>query len=341
MSILEISALLTNTFMKKLSLLILVAGLAGIFGFWQTSQAYQIQDLPGALAEGDIVLGPTKIELFLDIGEKAIKEITVTNRTGRTVNFTVGIEDFKGSRDPNQTLIFMGEEKGPYSLKDWVKPEIKEFTLNQGQRIILPVEIAIPAVAEPGGYYGTVFILGSLGGSAAGTSEEKVDDQIAIASRVGTLFFVRVKGEVQENGGLEDFKTTKNFYEKGPIPFELLFENNGSVHLTPYGVVEIKNLFGGKVAEIQLDPWFALPDSQRLREVNWEKKFLFGRYTALALVNRGYQDIIDQKSLSFWVIPWKIFLGGLAGLILIVSFLYWIISHFEIRKKQRKSIVNS
>jgi hypothetical protein len=319
--------------MKKLFLLILLAVLIGVFGLGLVAKAYQIQDLPGTNVEGDIVLGPTKIELFLGPGDKGTREIMVTNRTGRTINFKIGIEDFKGSRDTAQSIILMGKEKGPYSLRDWIRPEVEEFTLNHGQRIHLPIEISIPLDAEPGGRYGVVFAEAQPKILETETEKEKTKGQVAIVSRVGALFFVRIKGEVNEDGLLKDFKTPKTYYEGGPIPFEILFENNGSVHLVPYGIIEISNLLGKKVGEVEIDPWFVIPDAVRLREIKWEKSFLFGRYTALASVGRGYQGIVDQKLLQFWVIPWKIILAGMVTLFLIIWALRWVTTRFEIKRK--------
>lgn len=319
--------------MKKIFFPILISGLVLIFGFCQSAKAYRIEDMPDTRVEGDIVLGPTKIELFLEPGESLIREIMVTNRTGGTIDFTIAVEDFKGSRDPSQTVIFLGEEKGPYSLKDWLKPEVRDFTLNHGQRIHLPVEISIPSDAEPGGHYGVVFALTKPKVPTTEAEKERAKGQIAIISRVGTLLFIRIRGEVEEAGFLKDFRTSKKYYEKGPIPFELLFENNGSVHLVPYGIIEFFNLLGKRVGEVEIDPYFAMPDSLRLREVKWDRGLLFGKYTALASINRGYQDIIDQKSIEFWVIPWKIILAGVIGLFFFILFLRWIATHFEIRKK--------
>ena len=318
--------------MKRIILPIFL-GLIVLLNFWSGVLAYQIQDLTNIQVEGDVVLGPTKIELFLEPGETITREITVTNRTGNTINFKVEIEDFKGSHDPNQNIILMGEEKGPYSLRDWLRPGIREFTLKHGQKIYLPIEISIPAETEAGGHYGVVFA--SVQPPAVGVEgeKEKAKGQVAIVSRVGTLFFVRVAGEVEENGYLKEFKTPKNYYEKGPISFELLFENNGSVHLTPYGAIEIFNFLGKQIGEVEVDPWFSMPDSLRKREVNWEKGFLFGKYKALASINRGYEDIIDQKSVDFWVIPWKIVSAGFIGLFLVILFFRWIFSRFEIKRK--------
>lgn len=301
--------------------------------FGGKAMAYQIQDLPGTEVKGDVVLGPTKVEFFLNPGEKATRELIITNRTGRAITFALGMEDFKGSRDTNDSVVFLGEAKGPYSLKDWLKPEVSEFTLEHGQRISLPVEISIPLDADPGGHYGVVFAVIKSPSSGGEGGEEAIQGQISIVSRAGTLFFIRVNGEADEDGRLTELKTSKNFYEKGPISFEVFFENNGSVHLTPYGTIEIKNILGKKIDEIELDPWFVMPDSLRLRKVNWEKEFLFGKYTAVISINRGYQDIVDQKSVEFWVIPWKIVLLGLAMLILVIWLLYWLASKFEIKRK--------
>lgn len=297
------------------------------------ASAYQIQDLPGTEVKGDIVLGPTKIEAFLNPGEKTTKEITVTNRTGSTLSFTIGMEDFKGSRDADQSVIFLGPEKGPYSLRDWLKPELSEFTLEHGQRIHLPVEISVPLDADPGGHYGVVFASMKPAASQSGSGEPV--SQVSIVSRAGTLFFVRINGEIEEIGQLKSIETQKKLYEKGPIPFQVFFENNGSVHLTPYGTIEIKNMMGKKVDSIELDPWFVMPDSLRMREASWNKEFLFGKYVAIVKVNRGYGDIIDQKSTEFWVIPWKIVLAGLIAIVLLVYFFYWMMSKFEIKRKDQ------
>ncbi len=312
-------------------------------GFNLNTFAYQIESLSKISIEDDIVLGPGKTELLLDPGDRVVKELMITNRTGKTKKFKIDIEDFIGSRDPTIPTVFLGEEgekKGPYSLKDYLKPEIFEFILEHGQRMILPVEISIPIDAEPGGRYGSVLVKTVPMLAEGKTEKEKAKGQFVLVSRLGTLFFIRVKGAVKEEGFLKDFKIKggKNFYEKAVITFQLLFENNGTVHLTPYGIIEIRNLLGKKVDEIELQPWFVLPDSLKLREMKWEKKWLCGKYTATAFISRGYKDIrdeyiIDEKYLEFWVIPWKVILAGLVGLFLAILGLRWVATRFEIRRK--------
>jgi hypothetical protein len=297
--------------------------------------AYQIETLPSTEVKNDIVLGPGKIEVDLAPGESATKMIYFTNRTGRTVNFTVNVEDFKGSRDPNQGTIFMGDQKGPYSLKDYLKPDTWTFTLDQGQRMDLPVTIDIPQDAEPGGKYGVVFATAQPPAIAEDGSAQGPSPVVSIASRVGTLFFVRVKGTAVQEGLLKSFSTENKarFFEQGPINFQYVFENNGNIHIDPYGVIEITNMMGRNVGEVKVSPFFAMPDSDRLNQVSWDHPWMFGRYTAKLSLNRGYNDIVDTMSYDFWVFPWKLALAALLAAFLLGWFVVWILGHFELKRK--------
>ncbi len=320
--------------MKKITYLICL-GLAIFLGisFSPEISGYQIEDLNlTAHPAGDFSLGPGKIELWMNAGEELFKELLINRRIGKTTKFKIEIEDFKGSQDPEKAVMLLGEKKGPYSLKDYLHPEVTEFTLEYGERMTLPIEISIPRDAKPGGLYGVVLIAIE----PADESEEiEGPGEIRVISRLGSLFFVRIKGETGEtieSGFLKDFRIEKSFYEKGPIAFESLFENNGNIYLVPYGIIEIKNFLGKKVNEIELNPWFVMPDSLRLRDIQW-KGLMFGRYTANIKVNRGYQDIIDEKSVIFWIIPWKIILLVLVILAIIIYISTWLFSRFEVKRK--------
>jgi len=318
----------------------LYLGLALIFLFTLflslpfTARAFTIEKLNGVEVRNDFVLGPGKTELSMDPGESQSREMIVTNRTGHDVTFKIEVEDFVGSRDPSRPTILLGKEKGPYSLKDYLNIERKEFVLKQGERARIPVVVKIPADAEPGGRYGTVLV-------SAQPSNNKLKSEAGVArggakiiTRLGTLFFVRVNGNLVEDGSLKSFRTRdRKIFSGGPIPFDLLFENRGNVHLDPYGTIEITNIFGRQVGKIEIDPWFAMPNSLRFREVHWDKTFLVGRYKAHAEIHRGYGDKIDKADIVFWVIPWRTIVTGLIILFLIVLFGRWLFSKFEIRRK--------
>lgn len=297
------------------------------------AKAYIIEQL-NFQNEGDIVVGPGKTEVWLSPGDSFSKEILISNRSGMDKIFKIDVEDFQASQNADQTLQFLGNESSPYSLKNYVKPETSEIILHHGERLRLPVAISIPKDAEPGGLYGAVMVSAfnvekesaQIEGGQAGTT-------MKVVTRVASLFFVRIKGEVVEGGILQNLTTGKQFYEQGPVVFKITSQNTGNVHLSPYGIVEVKNMLGAKIDQVEIDPWFVMPKSSRTREIKWNTNFLLGRYTATLSMNRGYDDIIDTKTVNFWVIPWKMVSIILIGLILIIWFFVWVASHFELKKK--------
>jgi hypothetical protein len=199
----------------------------------------------------------------------------------------------------------------------------------------LPVAIVIPATSAPGGLYGAIMISASNIDEVNGVAQvDNAAGKVKVITRVASLFFIRVRGDVVENGSLTDFKAVKSFYESGPVNFQITSENNGSVYLSPYGTIEVRNIIGQKIDERRVDPWFVMPGAVRVREIKWNSNFLFGRYTATIMMNRGYDDIIDTKSFSFWVIPWKIISIILIGLILVIWLFIWIAGHFELKKPE-------
>lgn len=324
--------------MQKTSRIILIgtAIYLGI-GFFSPIFAFEVQKLPNISVADDFTLGPGKIEIFLNPGEKITRTLSITNRLGKAMKFNVGIEDFEGSLTGETAMVLLGGNKGPYSLKNYLKPELTEFTLAHGEKMLLPVEISIPQGIEPGGLYGSVLISSSPLDKRLEEEKEKAKGQVQLIGRIGCLFFVRINGEVDEKGFLEKFDTSnsKKFYQEGPISFSISYRNEGNVHLNPYGLIEIKNLLGKKIGEIEIDPYFAMPKSLRYREVKWERGLGLGIYTATLSLNRGYQDIIDTTKISFWILPWKIILLVFVGFLVLFLLIWWIAAHFEIRPKNK------
>lgn len=300
----------------------------------EASMPYALEPLLGDAIFGDFVVGPGKIELAINPGESKTVDITIANRTGSSRIFEIHAEDIAGSSDPSRALILLGDDRGPYSMKDYVQVASKRFELPHNQRARIPVTISIPPDAEPGGLYGSVLV-STVSTEARKAQEDGTAPQSAVVARIGTSFFITIPGTVAKDGNLTDFTTVpeKHVYQNGPIPFGLLFENRGSTHLAPYGEIRINNIFNEEVGFIELEPWFVLPDALRLREVSWERDVLFGRYTATAYINRSYDDVIDELTYTFWVLPWKPLLLGFLGLFFILFMIRTFFRKFEFKRK--------
>lgn len=282
---------------------------------------------------GDFVVGPGRAEFNMAPGETITTEITVTNRISDNRTFKLEVADVAGTADGSSALnLIEGGEPGPYSIREFVSFPDTTFTLALGERARIPVTITLPANITPGGLYGTVLVSTI---QAPNVPEGANVPRNPIIARVGSHIFIDIEGEKLVSGEVLDIDTlpSKLWYESGPINFAISYENTGSVHLNPYGEMAIKNTFGQEVGYIQLEPWFVLPVSLRTREIEWNREFLFGRYTAVAQVNRGYDDIVDEVQVSFWVLPWKVMLATFVVIFFIIFIVRLFFRTFEFKRK--------
>lgn len=299
-----------------------------------TVSAYEVETLK-VQPRNDFILEPSKVEVFLAPGESITRNIYVTSRIDKRTSFKIETEDFVGSSDAKNPATLLGDKKSPYSFKDALLPKVTQFTLDVGQKITIPVKISIPQNAQPGGFYSSLII---------SNEPDKADSDRNVSgtktvSRLGALFFIRVKGDVKEEGRLEEIRIagpSKLFHQGGPFDFKLLFNNTGNVHIVPYGKIEVTNFSGSLMAVVPVEGYFALPNSLRYREITWDSGFLLGRYTATAKINRGYKnspDVVDTQSVAFWVLPWKLVLAIFVTMAaLLYGFLY-VKRNFERKKK--------
>jgi len=288
----------------------------------------KIEQLEGVEVHNDFSIGPTKFSLDLKPGEETVAELQITSRIEKKTDFEVGVEDFTAQEDPERYTQFLGEEKSQFSSKEWFQPAVWKFTLKHGERIYLPIKITVPQDAEVGGHYSVVFV-------KTVPKEDEKGSGITLSSRVGSLFLLSIgDGEVKTQGELVSFKTSKKIYGSWPVTFELNFKNEGDVHLTPFGKIIISNLFGKTIDQATVKDWVVLRSSSRVQRVEWKQGFALGKYTATAQIERGYNNLTDVKTTTFYVLPVKVIGGVLGGLIILAVLFKFFTAKFEIRKKK-------
>ncbi len=261
---------------------------------------------PAALlaATGNFTVGPAKQEIFIAPGSSKSFSVSVENNLGRDVTFTISAEDLKPAIDGNLEPI-----KG--SLKE--SAEIpSEIFVKAGESKNFEVKLSTDKNEEPGSHALGIFI----------EPRKTEGTPLAAHSRAGIIAIVRVDGEISEAGVLASvfLKDGKNLRGSGELPLVLTFANTGTTHLNPYGGIIIKNIFGREVAAQAIDPWYVMPHSERSRTMVLNPGTFFGRYTATVLLNRGYGDIIDSKTIAFFVFPKWFPLAALALLAIIALF---------------------
>ena len=297
----------------------------------QLKNWYTSERISGNIQTGDFVVGPGRAEISLKPGESKVVYLSLTNRISANRTFELEVADISGSVDGSSALEVIENGRGPYSILDYVSLPANSLVLDLGERARIPVTLQVPQDAEPGGYYGSILVSTVQPGSAP---EDPVPRNPIIA-RVGSHIFLTVEGDREVGGELLTLQTipSQMFYADGPIKFAISFENTGSIHLNPYGEMSIKNTFGDEVGFVELEPWFVLPQSIRTREVEWNREFLLGRYTAELSLNRGYGDIVDVTKVSFWVIPYQLIAIVFGALFLLFFLVRLFFRTFEFKRK--------
>ena len=315
----------------------LLGGLLAFLVLVNPAFAYNIEKLSDIGVHSDMVLSSGPEEVFLDPGGSAVRSFVVTNRTGYPQEYEIEIEDVKGSDNIEVPILFLGDEVGPYSLKDYLKPEITEFTLQHGERITIPVSIEIPLNAEPGGLYGTVIVRQLSNNDSSYAEIGKASGGVEIVERLASIYYVRVRGDAEEGGDILGFSSDKKFYAKPPVNLSLSYKNTGNVHLKPSGTILVKNMINKDVAMFKVDPFFVLPGSTISRSKTIESMFMFGRYTAELSFNHDHDGKIENRKIAFWVIPWQLILLILAILLVLVYGYHrlkkWFNDNFEKKEK--------
>jgi hypothetical protein len=279
------------------------------------------------------IISGNNLEVTVKPGETVTKNIMVTNRISNDRRFTLSVEDMSGSADGSQSVVLLGDVSGPYTLRDYISFPETVFDLALGERATIPVTISMPQNAEPGGYYGGVLV--------STIRDDEIEETVGAAkspilARIGTLFFITVPGDAEVQGELLSVATIGNgsWYQSGPFDLGILFENTGSVHLNPHGEIRITNMLGEEVGFLPLEPWFVLPKSLRLREVQWDRELLLGRYTITARINRGYDTIIDEKVTHIWVLPGRFIAILFGGFFVFIFMIRFFLRTFELKRKR-------
>lgn len=279
-------------------------------------------------AANGLQISPALVQLNAEKGKSYTIELKVLNVTGSDLSFKSAVNDFAAKDESGTPSILLDEtEPTPTSIQTWVTA-IPSFSLKAHEQKTIQAIITIPANAESGGHYGVIRF--------SGTSPELSGTGVGLSASAGTLFLVRVAGDVTEKLNLATFEATNNdkpssLFEYGPITFVTRFQNTGNVHVQPSGTILVQDIFKNKVASLDInsEKGNILPASTRRFESTLNQHWLFGRYTATATVGYGTQGQAIVETISFWVIPYKLILIGLLLLATIIYVLRIVIKRYN------------
>ncbi len=297
-----------KNYIIRLSLAILSLGfIASVPVGAQSSGAAQGLQISPALVELNAVRG----------GTYTIK-LNVMNVTAADLVYTSSVEDFTAAGETGSPHIVQNSKlPATASIRTWISTVLK-FDLGSHQAKDIIATIKIPNNAEPGGHYGVL--------SFSGETPEVEGTGVGLSASAGALILIRVDGVIKEQAELSSFYTSLNgkqssFFENGPVTFITRIQNQGNIHIKPFGNIEVRDMFGGLVENMKVNDSKSnvLPNSIRRFETSLNKPWMVGLYTANLTMGYGTTGQAITNTITFWVIPYKIVL---AVLFILITFIY-------------------
>lgn len=250
-----------------------------------------------------LTIQPVKVSHTLEPGESISGVISLANASEEKVKVEVKVEDFVPMAGTYNNIQFVGRTSGVTTVRDWVRLDAPaSFLFEQGASRAVPYTITAPKDAEPGSHFGVAFF------KALRLNEE---GQFKIGTQVGMLLFITIPGSHLQKGEVRNFDAPL-FVQKGPIMFKVTFENTGTVHFEPKGMIMITNMFGKKVGEVPISGQAVLPTAVKDLVASFEAGILLGRYSAALTIADGEGNLLTADRVSFYAFPLFYLLGFIA-----------------------------
>jgi len=246
--------------------------------------------------------------------------IKVVNSNSYPLTVYAEVVNFEASGERGQgTFIPVTDTDEKLTLAEWITVSSGPHTIQPEQSKDITFFVEVPDNAPPGGHYAAVLI---------STEPPRGSGTIALhtSQTVTSLFFLRIEGDVIEQGTIREFRVIDTFLSRPEVEFSLRFENKGNVHLQPKGNIVITNMWGTERGVIPINQRThfgnVLPQSIRDFKFLWKSEFQLtdiGRYKAEVALVYGEKGMKTETGRTyFWVIPIK---GTVITLSLIIFFL--------------------
>lgn len=257
---------------------------------------------------------PPRLEITVKTDGSTVQTIKVRNESSKEKNISISISDFVVNDNiGTPTIITATGEDNRWAASNWITVSPSTFKLKGGETKALSLVVTPPANALPGGHYAMVIsspetdisILNSTGAT--------------IQTKVGTLVYITIPGDITQNAVIKNFSTGK-FFEFGPVDFSTTIQNLSDIHIKPAGNITITNMIGMKsYVQFNKNGTNIFPGKTRDFENQLNKKWLLGRYKAELNFGYGTAGGIATAAIFFWVIPWRLLILVGTALIVIIT----------------------
>jgi hypothetical protein len=256
--------------------------------------------------------------------------VTIENPGSDPLVLYPSVRDVVGmSEEGNPIFAPANAPKGGGELSAFVTFPVTVFTVPPGGSYELIATVTLPKNAPQGGMFGLV-----------GASQEPQTNTDAtgvfVGIQTGTLVSLRV-GEAVDDAKVLEFRADKWFKGSGDTTFLTNIENTGTGLVRPYGIIQIRDMFGRIIASTSFNEVRRgiLPGATARMDTAWKPgRQLIGRFEATLAATYGVEV---KKSLvttaTFWVFPVKLSL-----IVIGIAILFFLAIYVWVRTYIRRAL---
>lgn len=266
-----------------------------------------------------IELSPAFVDIVLERpGDEKSFNLFITNKTEKPIKVDFSSLDFKQT-DPYGAIGFLGKDIGnyTYSLSSFLSFDNSFLEINSGERKKLIVTVRNREDLSPGGHYAAVIVRQVQAADRENT---------LISPALSSLIYLNKRGGERYNLSFKDIN-----FPKLPVVFSypgtyfITFQNDGNVHLIPYGRAEIKDFLGRTIRKgiINEGSFRILPSSRRFIPV-YSKKISYSLPISINKLTVEGKDSLGKTNFFYeevfiYLSPW--FLVGAPALLVILAWI--------------------
>jgi len=233
-------------------------------------------------------LDKSKVRALLPPGGSQSGAIKVYSQTNDTLKFKVYFEDWIYEKIQDGAKEFMPANTSAFTCATWIQFNPAEFTLTPYGIQTVNYVIAVPADAK-GSHVGVMFFETNTADSAGieiGKSQETLQSGVGLDIRIGSLFYVDVKGAINRSAELKKFSVTKDSKNKNFI-ISADLKNTGDADITTESTYHITDKQGMIYARGKFNPVYTLPGDEAEISSTWKDSIPQGTYNIVLTVNLG------------------------------------------------------
>jgi hypothetical protein len=263
-----------------------------------------------------LTVSPLRTDLALAPGTSFDGSLEITNSTDRPMTVNLSVEEFSVI-DPQYDYSFNATTK----LTKWVTFTPSTLDLAVGQSVQAKFKVGVPAGAEPGGRYLSMF---------ATTDTSSQSEGVASQQRIASLIYLTVNGDFTRSGKLVSFSAP--WFLTGGSEWSASLHNTGTTHYNSRYSVSVQTLLGDKTISETNGSSLILPGTIRSIKDSITLPSQLGIYKAVYTIGLGDSPAVVETR-------YFIYLPPVAGVVLIFSVIVIIslIAEYRYRKTHRKS----